>query len=221
MTTTQRPFKKLSARLWTQLGHQRDDQCTPAQRKARASFDLDAAMAALPDPSAPRASEVGSVGVRLRGYLRAETSGAFTEALLREYAAETLGALRCSEQYLDALRVVLGNQADAERHGYVLELNTRVSFATERTMRTILAQMAAAGLTSQREVYLGSGHRQTIHFIDNTEPQQAARTDGAAARALEAAARRQEAEDSARMRQAGTLGPCTVPGSITDANVPY
>lgn len=203
--------------LRTSLGHQREGHCTSAQRRARALFDLDAAMAALPDPSEPRASEVGTVGVRLRGYLRADIS----EPLLREYAAETLGASRCSEQYLDALRVVLGNQADAERHGYVLELNTRVSFAPVQTMRTILHQMAAAGLTAQREVYLGTGRRQTIHYIDNTSPGSAPRTDGAAARELESMDRRVEAADLRRMEQARVINLQPVPDDITEADVPY
>lgn len=129
--------------------------------QARASFDLDAAFAALP-PATPSGSTSptyrGQAGIRLRPYHVADIS----DVVLREFARETLGAARCSESYLDALRVVLGNQADAERFGYVLEMNRRTSFATERTMRTIIEQMEAAGITKGVTVGLGEGRVQVV-----------------------------------------------------------
>lgn len=126
----------------------------------RINFDLDAAMAALPahfPAKAPR-SERGSAGVRLRGHLRAD----LPDTLLREMAGSVLGAQRCSEAYLEALKVVLGNQAHAERRGYVLEMNLRVSFASPRTMRTIIDQMEEAGISFTQRCSLGEGRIQSV-----------------------------------------------------------
>lgn len=132
---------------------------TPAQQAARDRFDLEAALALLPPPSAPRPEAVfGNVGQRLRAELRTTTP----EPVLRLLARESLGAVRMSSKYLEALRVVLGNQAEAERRGYLVELNVRTSFATERTMRTILDQMKAAGVTFTKTVSLGPGRCQDV-----------------------------------------------------------
>lgn len=129
----------------------------PEALRARETFDLEAAMLALP-PATPLTSTSGNVGTRLRPYLSADIS----EDLLRDFATETLGAQRCSPQYLAALRIVLGNQAHAERKGYPLEMNLRVAFATERVMRTIIDQMKAAGITDSVTVQLGHGRTQTV-----------------------------------------------------------
>lgn len=136
------------------------DSITDPQRHARASFDLDAAMAALPHAPPPgrKVSHRGSAGVRLRGQFVATLD----EDLLREFARTDLGARRCSEQYFDALRVVLGNQADAERHGYVLEMNQRVAFATPKLMRQIIGQMQAAYISYGASVALGTGRSQVV-----------------------------------------------------------
>ena len=132
-----------------------------AQRRARATFDLDAAMAALP-PHGPAVPVLGihrgRAGVRLRAHLVADIS----DDLLREFARATLGARRCSEQYLDALRVVLGNQADAERVGYALEMNQRVTFAARKVMRQVVGQMQRAGITFGALVPLGAGRCQVV-----------------------------------------------------------
>ena len=48
---------------------------------------------------------------------------------------ETLVETAAGKLDLAALRIVLGNQAHAERRGYPLEMNLRVDFATERVMR--------------------------------------------------------------------------------------
>ena len=91
-------------------------QLAQAQRVAREKFNLDEAMAALPTESKRTPTILGTAGYRLRGQERADIS----DDLLREFATEILGAIRISAQYLDALRVVLGNQAHAERHGYIV-----------------------------------------------------------------------------------------------------
>ena len=123
---------------------------TDKQRAARASFDLDAAMAALP-PAGPSFTRSGAAGVRPRPDIVA----IIPDDLLREFARETLGAVRCSAQYLGALRIVLGNQAKAERLGFVLELNQRNDFASPKVMRTIIGQMQTAGISWSHPVWLG------------------------------------------------------------------
>jgi hypothetical protein len=144
---------------------------TPEQQRiARESFDLEATLANLP-PYSPEnntaPSHRGQAGVRLRAHLVADIS----DELLREVARETLGAHRCSEGYLDALRVVLGNQAEAERYGYVLEMNRRVSFAPEQVMRTIIDQMQAAGITFGKVVKLGRGRQQLVQCFHSKATQ--------------------------------------------------
>lgn len=132
---------------------------TAAQQEARDRFDLEVALALLPPPSPPSALGVfGNVGQRLRADLRTTTP----EPVLRMLARESLGATRMSSKYLEALRVVLGNQAEAERRGYLVELNVRTSFATERTMRTILDQLQGAGAIFTKTVSLGPGRCQEV-----------------------------------------------------------
>lgn len=127
---------------------------------ARDRFDFDAAWAALPSPAGAcsRVSSKGAAGRRLQGHLRAT----LPEPLLRDFARDTLGAERIRAGYLEALRVVLGNQAHAARRGYTLEQNIRVDFATAREMRTINEQMRAAGITKDHPVKLGAGRVQTV-----------------------------------------------------------
>lgn len=130
-------------------------------RQAQLAFDFDATWEALPPPSgpAPVVKMKGAAGHRLQGHLKTS----WPEPLLTEFARDTLGAVRIRSGYLDALRVVLGNQAHAERHGYTLEQNRRVDFATEQVMRTINDQMHAAGIMTAIPVALGSGRVQTVH----------------------------------------------------------
>ena len=176
-------------------------------------FNLERVLAGLPPWGSLKEREFqvqpsrGQAGVRLRGDLRTD----IPEGLLREMARETLGAVRCSQQYLDALRVVLGNQALAERHGYRLEMNVRVTFTTARTMRTILDQMAAAGLTFGKQVSLGQGRVQVVQCFHRRPVRVSA------ARALEALYRRDE-EPSDHPRAESTLNSrCT----ISEEDVPY
>lgn len=85
-------------------------------------------------------------------------TGDYPEALLREWAQEKLGAVRCRAEYLTALRIVLGNMARADRHGATLHLSADVPFATRATMRTILKQLHGAGLVTMRESRDGTVH---------------------------------------------------------------
>lgn len=176
---------------------------------ARERFDLEATWAALPPPCAEPAPTRprGAAGYRLRGHLRTS----WPEPLLKEFARETLGAVRIREGYLDALRVVLGNQAHAERHGYTLEQNIRVDFASVQVMRTINAQMKAAGITEDRPVGLGAGRVQTVQcFIPDRRPK---------AEDLCAVLRREE-EQAARLWK--LLPPkASMPACITAEDVPY
>lgn len=172
---------------------------TAAQQKARDCFDLDAAMAALPPegPHVATTSTRGAAGVRLRACFIADVS----DALLREMARETLGAVRCSEQYLDALRVILGNQAHAERYGYTLEMNLRVSFASVNVMRTIIDQMQAAGVAFGSLGTYGLGRSQVVRCFSG-------RAGGHMdpAEELEFRDRQQEAEDDIRREAAEVRG---------------
>lgn len=96
--------------------------------------------------------------MRLRGYLKATIS----DDLLREFANEALGAIRIGEPYLGALRVVLGNQAEADRKGYTLEMNIRTDFASDWVMRNIISQMSEADITQGMRVSLGNGKTQVV-----------------------------------------------------------
>lgn len=179
------------------------------EQDARARFDFEAAWAALPPPcAAPTPTKPkGAAGHRLRAHLRTS----WPEPLLKEFARDTLGAVRIRDGYLDALRVVLGNQAHAERHGYTLEQNTRVDFTTEKVMRTINAQMKAAGITQDRTVGLGAGRAQTVQcFVPDRRPKAAD---------LCTVLRREEA----RAEMLWKHGPpkATIPACITAEDIPY
>jgi hypothetical protein len=87
---------------------------TPAQAKARRDFDIERFLATLSSLSTH--STWGAGGKRLQGHLKATMS----DEDLRDFAREILGAVRIRAPYLDALRVVLGNQAEADRRGDTL-----------------------------------------------------------------------------------------------------
>lgn len=108
----------------------------------------------------------GSVGQRLQ----ADRFTTVSDEFLRDVAKQTLGALRCSQGYLNALRIVLGNQAHSELHGYLLEMNTRTTFASDKVMRTILRQMEEAGITFRKQVSLGHGRVQVMHCYRRRTP---------------------------------------------------
>jgi len=161
MTTIQAPMPRTPAGCLPDAPHSRGAELDAEP------FDIEAALARLP-PSGlvrERGSEDdnketrGYAGQRLRAGLRANCCDGF----LRDIAHDTLGAVRCSQKYLDALRIVLGNQAHAERFGYLLEMNTRTTFTSEKVMRTILGQLEAAGITFKKQVILGQGRAQAVH----------------------------------------------------------
>jgi hypothetical protein len=173
---------------------------TATVAKACDPFDFDPAWAALPPPTICRASATshGAAGRRLRGHLKAS----LPDVLLQEFARDQLGARRLSAAYLDALRVTVGNQARAERYGYVLELNIRVDFATERVMRNIIDQMQAAGITSSKRVSLGGGCTQVVQVF---RPARKWRLD---------------LNTMLRWEESG-VSIADLPGGITAADVPY
>lgn len=167
---------------------------TQSQKRAREAFDLDAAYWALPaaEPRPLNVKRQGTAGSRLTEGFVANIHG----ECLREAARDILGAKRMSDRYLKTLRVVLGNQADAERRGYVLELNRRVEFAPPRVMRTIVDQMRRAGLTFDKRVSLGGNRTQVIQCYAGTKRSE---NEDEAAAVLEFLLRKEEAEADARL----------------------
>ena len=147
----------------------------------------------------------GAAGKRLRSDLRSTIN----DTLLREFARSELGALRCSAQYLEALRVVLANQAHAEQRGYVIELNIRVPFTSERTMRTIVEQMRAAKITFGRSVGLGQSRRQLVQCFGQ-------RARGCAASRASATLERMYRSDEGHARPPSDLW-----RHISDSDVPH
>lgn len=123
-----------------------------------------------------------------------DCGGDYPESLLREWATDTLGAVRCSRSYLAALRIVLGNIARADRHGATLHLTADVPFASRQTMRTILGQLLGAGLVTLR-----GAHGAVVHAYRGAAP-----TDDH--HPLERLYR--EAEDAAFNRYRQSLGLC-------------
>lgn len=107
----------------------------------------------------------GAAGRRLQGHLVTTAP----ETLLEDFARDVLGAVRLNDKYRHALRVVLGNQAEAERQGYALEQNIGMAFASPRTMRTINGQMQAAGITVGLRVGRGCGRVQTVQRFTSSD----------------------------------------------------
>jgi hypothetical protein len=73
----------------------------------------------------------------------------YSEADLKGWAAQALGAKRCSSKYLAALATIFGNMARADLQGATLLFTTIAPYASRQTMRTILAQLSAAGLVKR------------------------------------------------------------------------
>jgi hypothetical protein len=178
----------------------------------RDHFDFDATWAALPPPSAPspQVNPKGAAGRRLLGHLKTT----LPEPLLREFAREVLLAKRLRAGYLEALRVVLGNQAHAERGGYTLEQNLRVDFASLQEMRTINDQMRDAGITEDRTVDLGSGRVQTVLcFVPPEMPKKSGTPN------LCTVLRREEAGAEMQWKQAPPAA--IIPACIAVEDVPF
>ena len=175
-------------------------------------------MAALPahrPADGPSASHKGQAGDRLQSHVVADIS----DDLLREFARDTLGAERCSEKYLDALRVVLGNQADAEKRGYVLEMNQRVSFAGAGVMRNIISQMQASDISYGCVVGFGSGRCQVVQCFARKQ----SKGGREAAEELKQMDRKLEVADDTRRDEAianGRYVPVSYP-FLTEADIPY
>lgn len=164
-------------------------------------------------------SHKGPAGIRLQARFRADIS----DELLREFATDRLGAERCSAQYLEVLRVVLGNQANAEKCGHVLEMNQRVPFATPRVMRTVIDQMRAGRISFGAVVGLGQGRSQTVQCFSGRTgihlrpADELERRD----RRLEAAADSQRDASGCLPVQTRTDGTLDLCQSSFDADLPY
>lgn len=179
---------------------------TPA-RTEWAPGELELFIEALPPLPAPvsRPPLYGCIGKRVQEHMRAT----LPEDDLRGFAREVLGAQRMSAAYLEALRIILGNQAHAERYRIPLELNIKTPYApsvTERTMRTIIDQMTDAGITRGVHVGLGSGRVQVVQGFFPITP----RPD------LEAQLRMDEAPQPERPEPAPHI-----PASNTEEDVPF
>lgn len=129
------------------------------------------------------------------------------EDLLRAFAVDVLGAKRCSVGYLLALRCILGNQAKADDNGAELEMNHRVSFATGRTMRTLIGQFNQAGITYQRSKVNSVEHSQVVtcyrkSIFSNMAPEE------------EYCKRQRDSEERAFQKYLQSRG-------ITEADIPY
>lgn len=142
--------------------------------------------------------------------------------LLREFARDVLKVQRFSAGYLDALRCVLGNQARADHNGTTLDMNTRVDFATVRTMTTIVHQMHEAGRVTQQPRVMGEGRTAQVYVygrwthpaisLELQERQQEARDDGARTASLLTRQGQQMAQEFNERQDAL---------NIADTDVPY
>lgn len=100
------------------------------------------------------------------------------EVLVREYARATLGALRMSRGYVDALGAVLGAFADADRHGQEVRLSQRMAqYGTPQTVRTIQSQMAGAGLLTKDVRSQGGGFVGAVFTYKTPKPRWPRRKD--------------------------------------------
>lgn len=135
----------------------------------------------------------------------------YPEPLLREWATDTLGAVRCSAEYLAALRIVLGNMARADRHGASLRLSQQMPALGDgppaiprQRMRTILDQLHRAGLVTRHE----NGNGTTFSYQGKRHIDNATEDHSPLERLY------REAEDTSYRRQRQALGICV-------GDVPY
>lgn len=86
------------------------------------------------------------------------------EALLRDFAVTTLGAKRCGAAYLEALRHVLGAQAEADKTGEEIRLSTTDGFANPDVLRSLIDQFNRADVTYRRAAKTSASHSQVMTF---------------------------------------------------------
>jgi hypothetical protein len=109
--------------------------------------------------------------------LDAERRASCPESALREFAATSLGAQRCSGSYLSALRVVLGNMALADRLGVRLTLSLDVFFASKQTMRTIISQLHASKFVTRNGWTDSLGHAHVRYLYQGRADSRRERVD--------------------------------------------
>lgn len=166
-------------------------------------------MSASPWYAATPPSLHGAAGQRLQRHHVAT----LPDPQLREFAQDHLGACRVGAGYLQALRVVLGNQANAERYRYPLEMNVRTDFASERVIRNIIDQMKEAGITEGRRVGLGGGRVQTVQVFMPAGYGSRPRLDLCTMLRLE--------EAMAEAKYGHLRPPSQPPANLADADVPF
>lgn len=71
---------------------------------------------------------------------------------LIDFAKNALGMERCRKNSIDALRIILGNQAYAERNDFRLRLSRTAGFASEQTLRTLIDRFVAAGFARKKKL---------------------------------------------------------------------
>lgn len=83
--------------------------------------------------------------------------------LLTAYAIDTLKARRLSGHYLTTLSGVMGRMARAEREQREATISQRKgAFGPRQTLRTLQAQLEAAGMLHRETRYQGHGHSGTV-----------------------------------------------------------
>ncbi len=114
--------------------------------------------------------------------------------VLIDFAKHTLGMQRCRADSMDALRVILGNQAHAEQIGGRLRLSRTAGFASEQTVRTLIDRFVDAGLARKERLTCARGRTNDIAVFKGV-PQDRGHYDHEYIRLQRA----QEAEDWRRM----------------------
>lgn len=94
----------------------------------------------------PEAEEAIFAGLPAPSYRGGSTPSAERDTLVREFAKGTLKAKRQSSAYISTLGTILRDFADADHQGTECLVTQRGGYGTERTVRTIQAQMLRADL---------------------------------------------------------------------------
>ena len=200
------PFKE-------RLARSRDD--LPCQEESRSPLKLSreevqARYAPIPDPNwTPEVEAEFFARLPDPSYRQAVKPNEEKEMLIREFATETLGAKRMSEGYISTLAAVLGQFADADTEDTECLISRRnEDLGTEKTLRTIQAQMLAAGLLVKETRSQGKGFVGDVFVYS---PRDGYRYRMATSAYLERSYRATEGE-----------APCPpVPANISPEDVPY
>ena len=129
--------------------------------------------------------------------------------LLREFATGPLKAKRMSANYLSTLGAILGQFADADADGTEYAIARRDDhLGTEKTIRTIQAQMLTAGLLVKETRTQGHGFVGPVFIYSPSPPYRYRKATSA------------YLEKSYRLHE-GEAPACPVPSNISPEDVPY